>query len=69
MNNDIKKYRAEALELAIENFELFCKYAGVKSKQLKVCIERSKGRTLGQISLKFNISRDTVKSISDRCFK
>lgn len=69
MSEDLKKYKNVALEMAIQDFELFCKYAGVKSTQLKVCIERSKGLTLGQISKKLKVSRDTVKSICDRCFR
>ena len=62
-------YKHEALEMAIQDFEKFCKYAGVNSTQLKVCIEKTKGLTLGQISNKLDIPRTTVKRICDRCFE
>ena len=62
------KYKDKALEMAINDFEKFCKYAGVNSTQLKVCIERNKGLTLGQISHKLRIPKSTVKDICDRCF-
>lgn len=68
MNEDLKKYKHEALEMAIQDFDKFCKYARVNSKQLKVCLERSKGLSFGQISLKLKIPKTTVKNISDRCF-
>lgn len=69
MNEDLKKYKHEALEMAIQDFDKFCKYAGVNSKQLKVCLERSKGLSLGQISKKLTLSRQTVQSICRRCIK
>lgn len=61
-------YKNKALELALDDFEKFCKYAGVNSVQLKVCIERNKGLTLGQISQKLKVPKSTVKDICDRCF-
>lgn len=60
-------YKNKALELAIDDFEKFCKYAGVNSTQLKVCIERSKGLSLQQIANKLTIPKSTVKDICDRC--
>lgn len=63
-----RQYKDKALELAIDDFEKFCKYAGVNSNQLKVCIERDKGLTLQQITNKLNIPKSTVKDICDRCF-
>ncbi len=65
MNQEL---RDNALRLAIEDFNTFCKYAGVNSTQLKVCIERNKGLTLGQIALKLKIPKSTVKNICDKCF-
>lgn len=59
----------EALDMAIADFEKFCKYAGVDSTQLKVCIERNKGLTLGQISQKLDVPKSTVRNICDRCFE
>jgi DNA-binding MarR family transcriptional regulator len=53
--------------MALTDFEKFCKYAGVNNKQLNVCIERSKGLSLGQISMKLKISKSYVKKICDRC--
>lgn len=63
------KYIKKSIKLALADFELFCKYAGVQSIQLKVCIERSNGLTFGQISKKLNVSRPTVQSMCNRCFK
>lgn len=63
------KYKKDALEMAIEDFDKFCKYAGVNPIQLKVCIERSKGLSYGQISQKLNVPRATVNDICDRCIK
>ena len=54
--------------MAIADFEKFCKYAGVNSTQLKVCLERTKGLSFGQIAQKLNIPRSTVNNICDRCF-
>jgi len=61
-------YKEKALELALDDFDKFCKYAGVDSKQLIVCIERSRGLSYGQISQKTSVARSTVKDICDRCF-
>lgn len=63
-----QNYKNKALELAIDDFDKFCKFAGVDSKQLIVCIERSKGLTLQQITNKTSIPKSTVKDICDRCF-
>lgn len=63
-----KKYKHEALEMAIADFEQFCKLAGVNSIQLAVCIERNNGLSLQQISNKLEIPRSTVNDICDRCF-
>lgn len=62
-------YKTAALELALKDFERFCRYSGVNHTQLKVCIERNKGLTMGQISMKFEIPKSTVKDICDRCFE
>ncbi len=59
--------KKDALQMAIEDFDKFCKYAGVNPTQLKVCIERSKGLSYGQISQKLNVPRATVNDICDRC--
>lgn len=62
-------YKHEALEMAIQDFEKFCKYAGVNSTQLQVCIERNKGLSIRRIAMKLEIPRSTVKDICDRCFE
>lgn len=64
LNGQDKK---DALQMAIEDFDKFCKYAGVDHTQLKVCIERSKGLSYGQISLKLKVPRATVNAICNRC--
>lgn len=62
-------YKHEALEMAIADFEKFCKYSGVNQTQLKVCIERNKGLSIRRIAMKLEIPRSTVKDICDRCFE
>lgn len=62
-----KEDKKSALEMAIADFDKFCKYAGVNPIQLKVCIERNKNLSYGQISQKLNVPRATVKDICDRC--
>lgn len=59
----------DALDMAINDFDKFCKYAGINTTQLKVCIERNKGLTFGQISQKLNVPKSTVRNICDRCFE
>ncbi|WP_313215017.1 hypothetical protein [Soonwooa sp.] len=61
-------YKHKALEMAIADFDSFCKYAGVNSQQLMVCIERDRGLSYGQISQKLRIPKSTVIGICDRCF-
>ncbi|MFV0140996.1 hypothetical protein [Empedobacter falsenii] len=63
------EYRDLALEMAVQNFEEFCNYAGVNKKQLLICIERKKGKTFGQISQKLNIAKSTVQDTCNRCIK
>ncbi|MDV2459892.1 hypothetical protein CMU99_16365 [Elizabethkingia anophelis] len=62
-------YTGMALRMAIEDFEKFCKMAGVNMNQLRVCIERERGLSLQQISNKLQIPKGTVNDICDRCFK
>lgn len=58
-----------ALEMAIQDFEKFCLYAGVNYNQLKICIEREKGLSLQQIANKNNLSKSTVFDITKKCFR
>lgn len=64
LTRDVKD---KAIQMAIDDFEKFCIYAGVNSKQLLVCIEREKGLSLQQIANKLRISKSYVKKICDRC--
>lgn len=69
-NNNIKD---AALEMAIDDFEKFCSFAGVNKTQLAVCIERQKQianqkLSLQRIANKLQIPKSTVKDICDRCF-
>ena len=63
-----KNYKDKALEMAIDDFEKFCNFAGVNSQQLSVCIEREKGLSLQQIANKLQIPKSTVDGICSRCF-
>lgn len=62
-------YTNIALQLAIQDFEKFCKISGVNMIQLKVCIERERGLSLQQISNKLNIPKTNVNTLCDKCFK
>lgn len=63
------EHRNLALEIAVQNFEEFCNFAGVNKQQLSICIERQKGKSYGQISQKLNVPKSTVKDTCDRCIK
>lgn len=72
-----QKYNPElknkALEMALDDFEQFCNFAGVNKTQLAVCIERQNQITTKKLSLqkianKLNIPKTTVKRICDSCF-
>lgn len=62
------QYKDRMLEMAIDDFEKFCNYAGVDKKQLAVCIEIEKGNSLQQISNKLSIPKSTVRNVRDKCF-
>lgn len=62
-------YTHLALQMAIDDFDRFCKMSGVNMNQLKVCIERERGLSLQQIANKLNIPKGTVNDICERCFK
>lgn len=64
---DLNGYRNLALEMALENLDKFCKVAGVDFKQFKVCVERSRGLSLGQISQKLSVPKSTVRDIVNKC--
>lgn len=63
------EHRNLALEMAVQNFEEFCNFAGVNKQQLLICIERQKGKSYGQISQKLNVPKSTVQDTCDRCIK
>jgi len=67
-SSTIPDLKSKALEMALNDFDTFCSYAAVDKTQLSVCILRNKGLSLGQIGLKLEIPRSTVKDIVDRCF-
>lgn len=60
-------YSNLALQIAIQDFEKFCKMSGTNMNQLKCCIERERGLSLQQIAYKLEIKKSTVKSMTDRC--
>ena len=62
-------YNFLGLQLAIQDFEKFCKLAGVNQNQLKICIERERGLSMQQIATKLNIPKATVQDAVNRCFK
>jgi DNA-binding NarL/FixJ family response regulator len=54
-------------ELALADFELFCKMAGINKRQLFICFSLQKGLSLGQIGLKLKIGKSTVFAIAQKC--
>lgn len=65
--HELQGYRNQALEMALEDLDNFCKCAGVDFKQLKVCIENNRGLSLGQISKKLTVPKSTVRDIVGKC--
>ena len=59
--------RNELLELAISDFNKFCKFSGVNFIKLRVCIDIEKGKTLGQISNNLNIPKSTIRDTAKKC--
>lgn len=66
--NYLPNLKNKALEMALDDFEQFCKFAGVDKIQLSVCIERQKKLSLQQIANKLKIPKSTVNDICRRCF-
>ena len=56
-----------AKKIAIEDFDLFCRIAGVDLLQLKACMLRAKGLSLAQISIKMGMPKSTIKYKSSNC--
>lgn len=60
-------YSSLALQIAIQDFEKFCKMSGLNMNQMKCCIERERGLSLQQIVNKLGIKKSTVKYYTDNC--
>jgi hypothetical protein len=59
--------RQEWQQLALTDFELFCRYAQVDKLQLYICTERRKGKSYGTLALQTGISRQAVAQRCKRC--
>lgn len=64
---NLAEFENKIHEMALADFELFCKMAGINKKQLFVCFSIQKGLSLGQIGLKLKIGKSTVFAIAQKC--
>lgn len=60
-------YRQMALTLALQDFEKFCRMAGVNMMQFKICTERERGLSLQQIATKLGVTKDAVYTATKKC--
>lgn len=67
MTNQETDYKHLALEMAVEDFEKFCKCAGLNFNQFKICVEKSRGLTIGQICNKLKLTKMVVRHASKQC--
>lgn len=65
--NQLQELDRKLHEMALFNFELFCKTAGIDKQQAFVCFEFYKGKSLGQIAIQLNIGKTTVYAIAQKC--
>jgi hypothetical protein len=56
-------------ELALMDFELFCKTFGIDKTKAFVCFEIQKKKSLTQIGMKLNIGKTAVFAIAKNCPK
>lgn len=54
-------------ELALLDFEAFCKMTGVDKTKAYVCFEIKKKKSLSQIGLKLKIGKTAVYAIAKQC--
>jgi DNA-binding NarL/FixJ family response regulator len=64
---NLAEFENKIHELALADFELFCKMAGINKRQLYVCFSLAKGLSLGQIGLKLKVGKSTVYAIAQKC--
>lgn len=60
-------YKQLALEMAVDDFDKFCKNAGVNFNHFKICIEKSRGLTTGQICNKLKLTKMVVRHAMKKC--
>ncbi len=63
----IEKLDGELMQLALERFDFFCSIAGIDKVQAFVCIERTKGRSYGEIAVDLNTTRSNVYKKCKKC--
>jgi hypothetical protein len=64
---DLLELDKKVHELAVMNFELFCKLLAVNKEQAYVCFEIQKGKSYKQIGIKMKLAKQTVYLISKKC--
>lgn len=54
-------------ELALMDFQYFCELTGVDKKKASVCLLVVGGASLGQISIRLQIPKSTIRNIVKKC--
>lgn len=63
----LKELDKKLQEMALVNFEVFCKMAGVDRTQAFVCFEIARGKSMRAIAMKIKIGKSTVHLIKNNC--
>jgi hypothetical protein len=66
---DIQELDKKLQELAVTDFEVFCKLFGINKTQAFVCFEVHKKKSFGQIAIKLKLSRTAVYVYAKKCPK
>lgn len=64
---DLNELDRKLQELALLDFEHFCKLAGIDKQQAYVCFEIAKGKSIRQVGIKLRVAKSTVHLIAKKC--
>lgn len=66
-STDLEELDKKLHELALLDFALFCKLAGVDKMQAFVCFELKRGKSYRQIGIKLSIGKNVVYAVAKKC--
>jgi hypothetical protein len=66
-DHTLEKLDKRLLDIALNNFELFCLIAGVDKERAFICLEKRGGKSVRQIQIATGIPRSTIGSICKKC--